>query len=80
MGLIYLFAVAVKLAVGRERMFRLVGRGFEGSKSRMHQDGAFIASLLESHQVKLGQRWFVHREEGQKDLSYDPSDYQHHWR
>ena len=80
MGLLCLCAVAVVLAVGRERMFRLVARGFEGSKSRMQQDGAFIASLLEWQPVTLGQSWFVHREEGDKDLSYDPSDHRHHWR
>ena len=80
MGLLYLCPLAVVLVVGRERMFRLVARRFEGSKSRMQQDGAFIASLLESHQVALGQLWFVHREEGEKDLSYDPRDHRHHWR
>ena len=80
MGLPYLCALAVVLVVGRERMFRLVARGFEGSKSRMQQDGAFIASLLDSHQVELGQPWFVHRPEGEKDFSYGTSDHRHHWR
>ena len=73
-------AVAVVLVVGRERMFGLVARGFEGSKSRMQEDGAFIASLLDSHQVEVGQQWWVHRPEGEKDHSYEPNDHRHHWR
>ena len=73
--------MAVVLAVGRERMFRVVARRFEGSNPRMRQDGAFLASLLDdASQVKVGQQWFMHLDEGEKDFSYEPHEQEHHWR
>ena len=69
-GLVFLLAVAVVLTVGRERIFGLVGRRFEGNKSRMRADGAFIASLHESFGLQVGQQWFIFIEEGGKDSSY----------
>ena len=44
------------------------------------QAAAFIAELLAHASVEVGQRWDVHRPEGDKDMSYPQSDHRHNWR
>ena len=79
-GIIYLFCPLVIVWVGRERLFKLVAYQFEGDKSLMQKDGAFISSLLEGHQVEVGQSWWVHLSNDEKDGRYSPSHHRHNWR
>ena len=44
------------------------------------QAAAFIAELLAHASVEVGQRWDVHRPEGDKDMRYPKSDHRHNWR
>jgi len=71
-------SILVRL-VGWERLLGWMDQKFESTRARRERDGAFIAELLGAVEVELGQPWWVHLEEGEKDTRYPKSDHRHNF-
>lgn len=76
----FLMPTLTVLLVGRNRLFQTVARHLDTSSERAEQDGAFVAELLDSDEVKPGQAWWVHLGEGEKDLWYESHQRRHNWK
>jgi len=46
---------------------------FDSDPARQEKDGAFIAGLLNNVGVMEGQTYYIHRNDGDKNTSYEPS-------
>ena len=66
--------------VGRGWVYGLLERVFEHHPGRTEQDGAFMAKLLDTAHVVVGQEWWIHRSAAEKDTSFPSTHHQHHWR
>ena len=76
LGLNFLLPLLLVLAVGRDRVFNFTSRLFE--RGRAEQDGAFIAELLDVEAVEVGQQWYIHRGDDEKDEQF--TDFRRNWR
>jgi len=76
-GLSFLGPVVVLAVLGRDRLFNIMARRLERNSFRRQQDGAFVASLLDSYEITVGQVWWVHRE--QQDESHPEGDHRRNW-
>eukprot|EP00439_Symbiodinium_sp_Y106_P078280 s77_g17.t1 len=56
------------LFFGRRRLFRLLSEWLDQRRGQKLQDGAFMAMLLDSYLVELGQPWWLSAEELAADL------------
>lgn len=72
--------VAVMLIIGRRNLLQLSSRRFNRDPARAQRDGAFIAELLDSTAMEENQVWWIHRDEDNKDMRFDPFDQRYHWR
>lgn len=53
-----LFPMLFTILVGQRRLFHKLATWLEHSRSRRLQDGAFMAMLLDSYVVEVGQPWW----------------------
>eukprot|EP00929_Paragymnodinium_shiwhaense_P014209 TRINITY_DN122101_c0_g1_i1.p1 TRINITY_DN122101_c0_g1~~TRINITY_DN122101_c0_g1_i1.p1 ORF type:complete len:718 (+),score=117.49 TRINITY_DN122101_c0_g1_i1:162-2315(+) len=60
-GTCYAAPPLVMLIVGPERAFQMHARRLAREARRAKRDGAFIASLLDTQTVVIGQRWWVYQ-------------------
>ena len=51
----------------------------ERDASRREQDGAFVASLLDSCEIAVGQVWWIHGKLGEEDDAYPVGDPRRNW-
>jgi len=76
---VYALPSTIVRLVGWERLLGWMDQKFESAQARRERDGAFIAELLGAVEVELGQVWWMHLEEGDKDLAYPKTDHRHHF-
>lgn len=58
-----LFPLLFAILVGQRRLFHKLATWLEHSRSRRLQDGAFMAMLLDSYVVEVGQPWWPTEQE-----------------
>eukprot|EP00929_Paragymnodinium_shiwhaense_P080712 TRINITY_DN4210_c0_g1_i1.p1 TRINITY_DN4210_c0_g1~~TRINITY_DN4210_c0_g1_i1.p1 ORF type:complete len:455 (+),score=61.93 TRINITY_DN4210_c0_g1_i1:296-1660(+) len=70
--------ILLVLLIGRKRLFNLTARRFDRDPTRARQDGAFLATLLDSaSRIKRGDAFWVHH--GRNDESYSLFDPRRNW-
>lgn len=79
-GLAFTLPIVLVVAVGSDRLFHVSARHFNRDPERVQRDGAFIAALIDSSPVIVGQVWYVPRPELEKDVRFPDEDTRHHWR
>ena len=65
---------------GKKRIFNVMAHFVDGSAKRRQADGAFVASLLDSCEMVLGQTWWIHRDSGDSEELYDELDHRRNWQ
>eukprot|EP00928_Gymnodinium_smaydae_P008031 TRINITY_DN12887_c0_g2_i1.p1 TRINITY_DN12887_c0_g2~~TRINITY_DN12887_c0_g2_i1.p1 ORF type:complete len:652 (+),score=49.96 TRINITY_DN12887_c0_g2_i1:110-1957(+) len=66
-GVAFMAPTVVILAVGRQRFFKTTTRRLDRDRTQNERDGAFLAELLVSHAVVVGQRWWIYRGDNAKN-------------
>jgi hypothetical protein len=81
-GAVFLFLAILIFKAGPEIVFTLMARRFEmdSTNTMRERDGAFLAELVDSLDVQVGQPWWVHLNEDEKDTQHPIDDHRHHWR
>ena len=78
--LIWSFPMALVLVLGKNRLFNIVARHLDQNSQRRRQEGAFVACLLDSCEIAVGQTWWIHRAAGDQDARYSESDHRRNWQ
>lgn len=72
---------AVLACMGKDWVFSVVARRIDGDPGRRMKDAAFVAQLLDSMRVEVGEDWWQFRAEDEdKDQAYPATDHRHHFR
>lgn len=77
-GVVVATPVVIVLKIGRKNVFHFLQHRFE--KYQRHKDGGFLAELLETSDVSVGDlRWVHRRSLLEKDNAFDEKDFRYHW-
>jgi hypothetical protein len=74
LGITFLLPLAIVMIIGREYVFNLAARVYNSNISRLEKDGAFIAKLLDSVNIEVGHKWWVHLPKGVLNPEYANTD------
>jgi len=78
-GIEFLLPPIIVLLVTPKRLFNFMASKFDTSIEVLEQDGAFIAELLDSVSVTLGQSWYVHYDKCNLPRRDEYNDYHKQW-
>ena len=59
LGLCFLAPLIIVAAYGRNKLFQVAARRFNRDPFQKERDGAFMASLMDSMDVRVGEAWYV---------------------
>ena len=79
-GILVLLPVLAVRLLGPTRVYTFTGTWLDRRAKRFQRDGAFISAWLDAVPVKVGQVWWIHRDDDDKDSAFAATDHRRHWR
>ncbi len=70
----FLLPLIFSFYIGRDNFGNILMLYFDSNSERQEKDGAFIAGLLNNIEVALGDPYFIHRDNDDKNTSFPSSD------